>query len=98
MSEGIHTFTATQKMRRATHEDVCTWVIRAWRAVKVSSITSGFKKAGITNVLGGSEDGASDVSSDDEQMESSATLDPVRDAHLIDLFKSDTEDEDFDGF
>ena len=31
-------------------------------------------------------------------MESSATLDPVRDAHLIDLFNSDTEDEDFDGF
>ena len=50
------------------------------------------------NVLGGSEDGASDASSDDEQMESSATLDPVRDAHLIDLFNSDTEDEDFDGF
>ena len=31
-------------------------------------------------------------------MESSATLDPVHDAHLIDLFNSDTEDEDFDGF
>ena len=66
MSEGIHTFTVTGKMRRATHEEVCNWVIHAWRAVKVTSITNGFKKAGITNVLGGSEDGESDASSDDE--------------------------------
>ena len=64
--------------------------------MKVTSITNGFKKAGITNVLGGSKDGESDASSDDEQMETSATLDPVGDAHLIDLFNSDTEDEDFD--
>ena len=66
--------------------------------MKVTSITYGFKKAGITNVLGGSEDGESDASSDEKQMKSSATLDPVHDAHLIDLFNSDTEDEDFDGF
>ena len=61
---------------------LCNWVICAWRAVKVTSITNGFKKAGITNVLGDSEGGESDASSDDEQMESSATLDPVRDAHF----------------
>ena len=66
--------------------------------MKVTSITNGFKKAGITNLLGDSEGEESDASSDDEQMESSATLDPVRDAHFIDLFNSDTEDEDFDGF
>ena len=66
--------------------------------MKVTSITNGFKKAGITSVLGASEDGESDASSDGEQVESSATLDPVCDAHLIDLFNSDTEDEDFDGF
>ena len=97
MSEGMYKFTATG-MRQATHEEVCNWVIRAWRAVKVTSITNGFKKAGITYVLGDSEDGESDVSSDDEQMESSATLDLVHDAHLMDLFNSDTKDEDFDGF
>ena len=34
--------------------------------------------------------------SDDEQ--SVATLDPALDAQLIDLFNSDTEDEDFNGF
>ena len=61
---------------------------------------NGFKKPGITkfNVLSGSEDGESDASSDDEQMESSATLDTVRDAHLIDLLIGDTEDQDLNGF
>ena len=98
MSEGIHTFTETGKMRRATHVEVCNWVIRAWRAVKVTAITNGFRKAGITHVPGATEDDTSDASeiSDDEQ--STATLDPVLDAQLIDLFNSDTEDEDFDGF
>ena len=66
--------------------------------MKITSITNGFRKAGITNVLVGSGDGESDAPSDDEKMVSSATLDPVRDAHLIDLFNSGTEDEDFDGF
>ena len=98
MSEGIHTFTETGKMRSATHAEVCNWVIGAWRAVKVTAITNGFRKAGITRVPGATEDDASDASeiSDDEQ--SIATLDPVLDAQLINLFNSDTEDEDFDGF
>ena len=62
------------------------------------AITNGFRKAGITRVPGATEDDTSDASeiSDDEQ--STATLDPVLDAQLIDLFNSDTEDEDFDGF
>ena len=66
--------------------------------MKFTAIMNGFRKAGITSVPGGSEDGVSDASeiSDDEQ--STATLDPVLDVQLIDLFHSDTEDEDFDGF
>jgi len=84
-------------MRRATHVEVWDWVIRAWRAVKTTSITNGFRKAGIT---GCAEDRASDESdiSDYDKMESATALDPVMDTHLIDLFNSDTEDEDFNGF
>ena len=97
MSEGIHTFTETGKMRRATHAEVCDWVVRAWKAVKVSSIKNGFRKAGIAS---GTDDDASQTSdiSDDEQITSTAILDPVLDAQLMDLFNSDTEDEDFNGF
>ena len=89
------TFSETGKMRRATHAEVCDWVVRAWRAVTVTSITNGFRKAGIT---GCAEDRASGKSSDKEEMESATALDPVLDAELIDLFNSDTEDEDFNGF
>ena len=66
--------------------------------MKTTSITNGFRKAGIT---GCAEDNkASDESdiSDYDEMESATVLDPVMDAHLIDLFNSDTEDEDFNGF
>ena len=65
MSEGIHTFTETGKMRKATHAEVCDGVVQAWKAVKVSSIKNGFGKAGITR---GTDDDASQTSdiSDDE--------------------------------
>ena len=64
--------------------NTCNWVIRAWRAVKVTAITNGFRKAGITRVPGATEGDTSDASeiSDDEQ--SVATLDPALDAQLID--------------
>ena len=67
------------------------------KAVKVSSIKNGFRKAGIAS---GTDDDASQTSdiSDDEQITSTAILDPVLDAQLMDLFNSDTEDEDFNGF
>ena len=96
MSEGIHTFTETGKMRRATQ--VCNLVIRVWKEVKVTAIMNGFRKAGIASVPGAGQDGVSDASEirDDEQ--STATLHPVLDAQLIDLFHSDTEDEALDGF
>ena len=97
MSEGIHTFTETRKTRRATHAKVCDWVVRAWEAVKFLSIKNGFRKAGITS---GTDNDASQTSniSDDKQITSTPILDPVLDAQLMDLFNSDTEDEDFNGF
>ena len=96
MSEGIHTFTETGKMRRATQ--VCNWVIQVWKEVKVTAIMNGFRKAGIASVPSAGQDGVSDASEirDDEQ--STATLHPVLDAQLIDLFHSDSEDEALDGF
>ena len=98
MSEGIHTFTETGKMRRATHAEVCNWVVRTWKAVRVSSIRNGFAKAGIT---GGTNNDASETSDiSDQQMASAKILEPtcILDAHLIDLLNSDAEDEDFNGF
>ena len=93
MTKGMHTYTNTGKMRKATLTEVCNWVIRSWNAVEVSTITNGFKKAGITT-QGESESEPEDEEEDAED----ARLDPVADARLLELFNSDTEDEDFDGF
>ena len=98
MSEGIHTFSETGKMRRATHVEGCNWVIQVWKEVKVTVIMNGFRKAGITSVPGAGEDGVSDASEIRDDERSMATLDPVLDGQLIDLFHSDIEDEAFDGF
>ena len=98
MSEGIQAFTKTGKMRKATHVEVRNWAIQAWRAVKLMAITNGFRNAGITSVPGGTKDDASDASEISNDEQSPTTLDPVLDAELIELFNSDTEDEDFDGF
>ena len=93
MTKGMHTYTNTGKMKKATLTEVCNWVIRSWNAVEVSTITNGFKKAGITT-QGESESEPEDEEEDAED----ARLDPVADARLLELFNSDTEDEDFDGF
>ena len=50
MSEGIHTFAKTGKIRRATHAEAHNWVIQAWKAVKVMPITNVFRKARITSI------------------------------------------------
>lgn len=39
MLEGIHTFTETEKMRRATHTEVWNWVVPALRAGKIMPVT-----------------------------------------------------------
>ena len=87
-----HSFTFDYKLRVITLADEI-----GNRAAAAASIKNGFRKAGIAS---GTDDDASQTSdiSDDEQITSTAILDPVLDAQLMDLFNSDTEDEDFNGF
>ena len=47
MTNGKHSFTETGKMRRATLNDVCNWILDAWNAVPTSCILSGFYEAEI---------------------------------------------------
>ena len=56
MVEGIHTYTATGKMRRASYSEVCEWVLKEWEAIPVTTITNGFRKAGITDTAAVNED------------------------------------------
>ena len=87
MCEGLHSYTESGKMRRATFAEVCGWVIRSWAAVKTTTITNGFKKAGIIS-------GEEEPEDEEAAPERSTDLDE----EMLALFQSDSEDEDFEGF
>lgn len=90
MSEGLHSFTTTGKMRRASYEEVARWVDSSWKSIKKSTILSGFKEAGII-----SENPVEEICDDNE--DSDADSNNIDD-FLLKLFNSDSEDSDFDGF
>ena len=89
MSEGLHTYTATGRMRRATHAEVCEWVLSAWKAVKPSTIVNGFIKAKIIR-------GAEEEEQEDQEQDA-GDAEGLRE-ELAALFCSDSEDSDFEGF
>lgn len=86
---GEHSFTATGRMRHATFLEVIEWIDKAWASVTTETILSGFRKAGI---IGTATDDESDVSNVEEE---AAHRQPPE---LGEVFKSDTEDENFIGF
>uniref|UniRef100_A0A3Q3DKQ0 M-phase phosphoprotein 8 n=1 Tax=Hippocampus comes TaxID=109280 RepID=A0A3Q3DKQ0_HIPCM len=89
LTAGEKSFTKTGHTRKASLTQVCQWILRAWSRVKTSTITNGFRKAGL---LREEEDAAH--SSDIKREE---TVGPLGD-EILRLFNSDTELEDFDGF
>ncbi|KAF4093698.1 hypothetical protein AMELA_G00004910 [Ameiurus melas] len=90
MTEGEHTFTKTGKQRWASYATICQWIVDAWAKVSVSSIVRAFMKGGIiTKQLSNSNETDSDNDERDLGMV---------DAEIAQLFTSDTEDEEFDGF
>ena len=112
MTSGEKSFTKTGRMRRATYAQVCEWVLSAWGQITTSTITNGFKKAGIVTVenshrpsstcqpessaaIANSVDNAMDTESEGEDGGEGVLM---ADEHLLQLFHSDTEDEDFEGF
>ena len=91
MCTGEHSFTATGRLRHATYSEVAQWVTTAWEKVPESCIHSGFRKAELFTYA---ETPKEDMdSNDDADMEAEQV--PNCD---LDLFHSNTEDEDFDGF
>ncbi|KAK6317614.1 hypothetical protein J4Q44_G00130140 [Coregonus suidteri] len=90
MTEGEHTFTKTGRQRRATYATICQWIVDAWADISVSTVVKAFTKAGIISELPGN---SSDTDSDNDERE------PGRlDAVVAQLFNSDTEEEEFEGF
>ena len=45
MATEIHTFIKTGRIRRASYDDVCNWILHVWNQVKPQCIQNGFNKA-----------------------------------------------------
>jgi len=104
MTDGQHSFTTTGRMRHATFKDVSTWIVEAWESITVATIQAGFKKACLISQDTDDSDNGEDANNadDDDDDPDDATDDAEMVTELPDavaqLFASDTEDEDFDGF
>ncbi|KAI4814369.1 hypothetical protein KUCAC02_003565 [Chaenocephalus aceratus] len=108
MTSGDKSFTKTGRMRKATFAQVCEWILTAWRSVKISTITNGFRKAGL--LRDEEEDAATaealqrlfDSDSDEEEFVGFESDNEgerrVANEATLSLFVSDTEDEDFGSF
>ncbi|XP_037552731.1 plakophilin-4 [Nematolebias whitei] len=87
-------------MRRATFAQVCQWIRTAWSSVKTSSITNGFRMAGLLRDEEDSTSSSATLPRDESVVESDIekeTEDVCDDVYLR-LFNSDTEEDDFSDF
>ena len=91
MTEGEHTFTKTGRQRRASYATICQWIVDAWANVTVATVVQAFAKAGIINEH---QNADNDTDSDGGDESENGRLA----AELAQLFNSDAEDEDFEGF
>ena len=100
MTSGEKSFTKTGHMRRATFAQVCQWILTAWGRVKKSTITNGFRKAGL--LRDGEDSTSSGVNlpqdKSDTDRNNERETERVCGEEYLSLFQSDTEEEDFHGF
>lgn len=92
MLSGEHEFTPAGKQKKAKFSVVAEWVVRAWAKVKTTTVVNSFRK---TELLPGMPPLAEyDSETDSEPEEEARAIDPA----ILDLFNSDSEGSDFEGF
>ena len=89
-AEDLHIYTKGGKMPRVLYSEICQWIKEAWDAVSDKTIVNSFKKAKIIDIN----------FLDDDDYKSPASNNDVNDLleELLQLFNSDSETSDFDGF
>ena len=100
MTSGEKSFTKTGRMRRATFAQVCQWILTAWSGVKKSTITNGFRKAGLLRDEEDSTSSGVNLPQDESETDSDNERETERACGevFLRLFQSETEEEDFHGF
>ena len=92
------------KIRKASRAEVYSSVIWAWKAVNIQTITIGFHKAGISTNPAGVIESDTEVEEEinnndgDAELESDVGEQAVNNEQFLELFHSDTEDKEFNGF
>ena len=81
----------TGRQRQASYATICQWIVDAWAKVSVSSITRSSRKAGIITEPSNSNG----INYDSDNAETKPSM---LDAETAQLFNSDSEDKDFNGF
>ncbi|GFW59583.1 hypothetical protein TNCV_3222341 [Trichonephila clavipes] len=87
MSDGEKNYTKTGKLKRASYENVSRWVLKAWNDVAETTVNNAFRKC---NIIVKND-------SDDEESLLSSDSDVLRE-DLINLFISESDESDFEGF
>ena len=85
-------------MRRATFSQVCQWILTAWSSVKRSTITDGFRKAGLLRDEEDSASATADLPPEESENDSANERETEGYEDILRLFNSDTEEENFSGF
>ncbi|GFU76501.1 uncharacterized protein TNCV_1234071 [Trichonephila clavipes] len=80
-------YTKTGKLKRASYENVSRWVLKAWNDVAETTVKNAFRKC---NIIVKND-------SDDEESLLSSDSDVLRE-DLINLFISESDESDFEGF
>ncbi|KAF8789426.1 Pogo transposable element with KRAB domain like protein [Argiope bruennichi] len=75
--------------RRASYTEVAEWLDKSWKSVKVSTIRSGFMKAGIVS--------ESEEITDSEDSDAENELSDTLPENILEMFNSDTNESDFEG-
>ncbi|CAC5359288.1 unnamed protein product [Mytilus coruscus] len=96
MTSGEKSFTATDRLRRASLQEVAAWVANSAKSVPKTCVDNGFRKDEIFVYQEDTPMVESDTESEDDEplIKLNTRITP----ELAELFHSDTEDEDFDGF
>ncbi|KAF4083566.1 hypothetical protein AMELA_G00143600 [Ameiurus melas] len=89
MTDSKHTITKTGRQRLASYATICEWIVDAWAKVSALTVVRAFAKASII----AEQPPGNETDSDNDEREPG-----MSDDEIAQLFNSDTEDEDFDGF
>ena len=106
MINGPRETTQKGNLKRPSLSTVCEWVVKSWSEIPAEIVAKSFLKCGISNSMDGTDndflfEDFSIEKCDAESCDSDASFvygDGLSDEQISELFRSDDEESDFEGF